>query len=338
MVDGKCSKRYLRDLLAETITGNDGYPLYRRRSVADNGRSVVVKVKGQNVDVDNRWIVPYSPILSKAFETHINVEYCNSVKSIKYICKYVNKGSDMAVFAVTNANDEISQYQMGRYVNSNEAIWRIFSFAIHERYPTVVHLAVHLENGQRVYFNESNAADRAARPPSTTLTSFFTVCQTDDFARTLLYADMPRYYIWNASSKSFQRRKQGTPVEGHPNVFASDALGRIYTVHPNNDECYYLRLLLVNVRGPTSFKQLRTVNGQLCATYREACQLLHLLENDSHWDDTLKDSVISSSPHQIRTLFGIIISTCFPSNPKVLWVKYRDDMSEDVCIVCAVKL
>ncbi len=74
----------------------------------------------------------------------------------------------------------------------------------------------------------------------------------------------------NASSKSFQRRKQGTPVEGHPNVFASDALGRIYTVHPNNDECYYLRLLLVNVRGPTLLKHLRTVIGQLCATYCEA--------------------------------------------------------------------
>ncbi|KAF7284890.1 hypothetical protein GWI33_021464 [Rhynchophorus ferrugineus] len=43
------------------------------------------------------------------------MEYCNSVKSIRYICKYANKGSDMAVFAVTNTNDEISQYQMGRY-------------------------------------------------------------------------------------------------------------------------------------------------------------------------------------------------------------------------------
>jgi len=92
------------------------------------------------------------------------------------------------------------------------------------------------------------------------------------------------------------------------------------------------------VVGPTLFEQLRTVNGYLCTTYREACQLLHLLENDSNWDDTLKDSVISSSPHRIRTLFSIIISTSFPSNPKDLWVKYRDDMSEDDCIVCAVKL
>ena len=236
----------------------------------------------------------------------------------------------MAIFALTNTNDEVSQFQMGRYVSSNEAIWRIFSFPIHERHPTVVHLAVHLENGQRVYFNQGNAEDRAAHPPSTTLTSFFSVCQTDVFARTLLYTDMPRYYTWNASSKTFQRRKQGKPVEVHPNVFASDALGRMYTVHPNNDECYYLRLLLVNVRGPTSFQQLRTINGHLCATYREACQLLQLLQNDSHWDNTLKDSIISSSPHQIRTLFAIIISTCFPSSPKDLWVKYRDDMSEDV--------
>lgn len=332
MIDGKCSKRYPRDLIAETITGNDGYPLYRRRSVADNGRSVVVKIKGQDVHADNRWVVPYSPILSKAFEAHINVEYCNSVKSIKYICKYVNKGSDMAVFGVTNANDEVSQYQMGRYVSSNEAIWRIFSFSIHERHPTVVHLAVHLENGQRVYFSRENASDRAARPPSTTLTSFFSLCQTDDFARTLMYAEMPRYYTWNASSKSFQRRKNGFPVEGHANVFSSDALGRIYTVHPNNDECYYLRLLLVSVRGPTSFQHLRTVNGHLCSTYREACQLLHLLENDSHWDNTLKDSAISSSPHQIRTLFAIVISTCFPSNPQDLWLKYKDDMCEDILL------
>lgn len=105
---------------------------------------------------------------------------------------------------------------------------------------------------------------------------------------------MPQYFTWNPTEKIFQRRKQGKPVQGHPNVFSTDALGRVYTVHPNNPECFYLRLLLVNVRGPTSFENLRTVNGELCATYREACQRLNLLEDDSHWDDTLADAVISS--------------------------------------------
>lgn len=332
MVEGKCSKRYPRQLVPETITGNDGYPLYRRRSIDDNGKSTIVKVNRQDIEVDNRWVIPFSPLLCKAYKAHINVEFCHSVKSIKYICKYVNKGSDMAVFGVAaeNSNDEVTQYQMGRYVSSNEGMWRIFSFPIHERHPTVVHLAVHLENGQRVYFTDANVLQRLDRPPSTTLTSFFEMCRTDDFARTLLYSAMPRYYTWNQSSKKFQRRKRGQPVPGYPQVFSTDALGRLYTVHPSQDECFYLRLLLVNVRGPTSFQYLRTVNGLLCATYREACQHLGLLENDTHWDHTLEDAVISSNAKQIRTLFSIILSTCFPSTPTDLWHKYKDHMAEDI--------
>ncbi|CAB3237853.1 unnamed protein product [Arctia plantaginis] len=131
----------------------------------------------------------------------------------------------MAVFGLqsSNTNDEISRYQVGRYVNCNEEIWRIFAFPIHERHPTVVHLAVHLENGQRVYFTASNAMQRAETPPATTLTSFFAICQSDPFARTLLYSEMPRYYTWNASSKNFQRRKQGDAVPGYPDVRSTDA-------------------------------------------------------------------------------------------------------------------
>lgn len=234
-------------MIRDTITGNDGYPLYRRRSTEDIGKSTIIKVRNNDIEVDNRWVVPYSPLLSKVFEAQINSEYCNSVKSIKYICKYVNKGSDMAVFGVANEDrhDEITQYQMGRYISSNEAIWRIFSFPSHERYPAVLHLAVHLENGQRVYFTDANVQQRVQTPPATTLTAFFNLCQNDDFARELLYSEIPRYYTWNASSKTFQRRKQGEQVDGHPGVRSTDTLGRIYTVHPNNAECFYLRLLLV---------------------------------------------------------------------------------------------
>ena len=44
------------------------------------------------------------------------------------------------------------------------------------------------------------------------------------------------------------------------------------------------RLLLVDVPGPTSFQFLRNVDGELCATYREGRECLHLLENYVHWD------------------------------------------------------
>ncbi|XP_069968648.1 uncharacterized protein [Bactrocera oleae] len=312
MADGKCTKRYPRPLVTEIVTGNDGYPVYRRRSKEDNGRTIKVKVQNQEIEIGNEFIEPYCPLLSRIFKTHANVESCHSAKSIKYLYKYVTKGSDTAVFGIAsaNANDEISNFQMGRYV--------------------IVHLAVHLENGQRVYFTEANVAQRAERPPSTTLTSFFAMCEADLFAATLMYVEMPKYYTRNQSTKKFQRRKQGTPVPDWQHLFSADALGRMYTVHPRNDECFYLRLLLVNVRGPKPFTHLKTVNGHQCQTYREACQLLGLLENDSHWDLTLADSVVSSNAYQIRTLFAIIITTCFPSQPIQLWNKYKDDICEDI--------
>jgi hypothetical protein len=91
MADGKFSKLYPRAFVAETITRSDGYP----RSIADNRRSTIVKVNQQDIQIVKRWIVTYSPISLKNFKAHIHVESCHSVQSIKYMCKYVTKGSDM---------------------------------------------------------------------------------------------------------------------------------------------------------------------------------------------------------------------------------------------------
>ncbi|RCN45090.1 hypothetical protein ANCCAN_08900 [Ancylostoma caninum] len=336
MKDRKCSKRYPREFIQETQTGNDGYPLHRRRKPGEGGFAAVIKIRMNNqqteIEEDNRWVVPYNPLLSKMFEAHINVEYFNSVKSIKYICKYVTKGNDMAVFRLEDENgvlDEILQYLMGRFINTNEGVWHILCFSIHERYPPVVHLSVHLENGQRVYFTADTARERAANPPNTTLTAFFQLCQQDSFARTLLYPEVPKYYTWNASRKVFCKRKQGAPVPGS-DVRGSDALGRVYTVHPNNDECYFLRLLLHTVRGPTSFADLKTVDGEVCEMYREACQRRGLLENDQHWDTTLAEACLTCFPSQLRSLFAIIVTSCAPSNPRSLWEKYKESLSEDI--------
>ncbi|GBO46992.1 hypothetical protein AVEN_154628-1 [Araneus ventricosus] len=331
--EGNCSKMYPRQFIKETQFATDGYPLYRRRKPEDGGQTATVKMKSDSVVIDNRWIVPYSPLLLKMFDAHINVECCNSIKSIKYILKYVHKGSDQGVFAAHSSNnciDEISEYQAGRYISSNEAAWRIFGFPIHERYPTVIHLDMHLENGQRIYFSEDNLQCRLANPPNTTLTGFFELCKNDNFAKTLLYCNVPKFYTWDKSKKVFNRRKQGAIVEGHDDIRSVDALGRVYTVHSRNTDCYYLRLLLHKIKGPTSFKDLRTVNGIEYETYREACLALGLLENDNQWNEALKEAVYSDSPSKIRTLFALILSFCEPSSPKTLWENNKDCMSEDI--------
>ena len=67
--DGRCSKRYPRSLHKDTITGKDGYPDYRRRSVEDGGQSFPSVVHGKQITIDNRWVVPYSPLLSETFNS-----------------------------------------------------------------------------------------------------------------------------------------------------------------------------------------------------------------------------------------------------------------------------
>ncbi|XP_046492949.1 uncharacterized protein [Neodiprion pinetum] len=338
MENGKCKKKFPKPHTNDTITDIDGYPMYRRRSTENGGHTFTMRLPNfpNQVEFDNQWVVPYSPLLSKTYKAHINVELCSSVKSIKYICKYVNKGSDLAIFEVQNINknDEIARYQMGRYISSNEAIWHILSFPIHERDPAVQHLAIHLENGQRVYFTEENVLQRAFEAPKTTLTEFFTLCQKPDvfgqFAKTLVYGDVPRYFTWNKSSKKWEPRKQGKPHPSITGIFKAKTLGRLYTVHPKQRECFYLRLLLVNVPGPTSFEFLRTVNGRVFNTYQDACRELQLLEDDNHWDLTLADAALTSTPNNIRQLFAIILTTCYPSQAQTLWEKYKNCMTEDI--------
>ncbi|GBL73852.1 hypothetical protein AVEN_230806-1 [Araneus ventricosus] len=152
-------------------------------------------VFGLEVSLDKTWIVLYCPLLTKIFNAHIEIEYCNFVESIEYVCKYVNKGSDMAVFELTSGeNDlnEIQQYQMRRSFRINEAVWRILNFPIQERHPTVIHLNVHLENGQRVYFMTENAAYLAKAPEEATPS--FRLCTQEEFALTLLHYEVPKYY------------------------------------------------------------------------------------------------------------------------------------------------
>ena len=79
-----------------------------------------------------------------------------------------------------------------------------------------------------------------------------------------------------------------------------------------------------------SFEYLRTVNGTIHDTYCSAFQTLSLLETDQHWDNCINDVCETSTPNQIRALFGIILTTCSSSAPTELWEKYKSKIVEDI--------
>ena len=51
--------------------------------------------------------------------------------------------------------DEITEYIDGRYLSPMEAAWRLQEFPLCGRSHTVIRLAVHTENQQRIIFEEN---------------------------------------------------------------------------------------------------------------------------------------------------------------------------------------
>ena len=96
--------------------------------------------------------MPYNPFLSKRYKAHINVECCQGVQAIKYINKYVYKGSDRTTLRLSDNADEISKHLQGRYIGPTEAFARLFEYKMHEEDPPVTSLALHLPNEQPVFF------------------------------------------------------------------------------------------------------------------------------------------------------------------------------------------
>jgi hypothetical protein len=81
-----------------------------------------------------------------------------------------------------NKNDEIrvTFYQLGRYISSNETVWRIFGFSVHKRTPAVIKKTFHLENAQHVFFTNDTAIEHALNTPKTTFTELFELCHIAD--------------------------------------------------------------------------------------------------------------------------------------------------------------
>ncbi|CAF2777240.1 unnamed protein product [Rotaria sp. Silwood2] len=109
MVEGSCSKTFPKAFCKETDVSTDGYPIYRCQNNSNQAHFT-----RNNIQVDNRFVVPYNSFLSLKYNAHINVELCSTVKATKYIKNYITKGYDCA--------------QIGLQVNSNDNVEKVFDY------------------------------------------------------------------------------------------------------------------------------------------------------------------------------------------------------------------
>ncbi|KAI7938124.1 hypothetical protein MJO28_015044 [Puccinia striiformis f. sp. tritici] len=273
--DGACSKKFPKDFSESTMFVHDSYPAYQRR---DNGVTVTKRGKVFN----NGHVVPFNKYLSLRYNCHINVEVPYGISAVKYLFKYITKGVDRSAMRMEEG-DETKRFINGRYIGPCEAAYRLFQFPTSERFPPIQRLALHLEGEHIVYYVDEDGLRKRHESGSlgrTTLTEFFRLnklnaISMDVPARSLLYHDFPRHFAWSEHNR-FEARKKNSPM-----------LGR-----------------------PVDHQDVRTVNGVVYETFREAAYAMGLLVSDAHYDQCLREAP--------------------PSVPQALFDKFASQLSDDL--------
>uniref|UniRef100_A0A914YRA2 ATP-dependent DNA helicase n=1 Tax=Panagrolaimus superbus TaxID=310955 RepID=A0A914YRA2_9BILA len=242
--------------------------------------------------------------------------------------------------------DEINSYEDFRYISACEAHWRLSDYMLYRLSHSVDRLTVHLENEQNVYMGE-NADDeemKKAQDKDSKLMAFFKINQEREkeiakvkaeikelkakglsvnhkkIPEQILYNKIGVHYTWDTKNSKWNPRQKTTKPK----------LCRLYNVNPKRTNCFYLRRLLMAVPGPTSFESIRTVDGVLYQTNREACVALGLVVNDKLYEDTLFEAINHSNPNQFRYLFARLLAHCDLGNPMELFDRFEDHLLKDL--------
>ena len=281
----KCKRHFPKDMSRTTTIRGNKYPKYRRR-----GRFCCI-VKDRVISDD--WVVPFSPFLSLKYRAHCNVESASSIKSFKYVYKYVLKSPDTAVIAI----NEIQAHLSGRLLSAAEAVWRFLGLPLHKEYPSVCRLHIHLPNEHSVIFDPTVDAEdirESAVAATSTLLQWYALNQRDASARVYSYIEIPEHFTWH--QHSWVRRKKHRQ------------LGRMYAVSSRNQELFALRRLLSIVRGATGWDDLRIVDGHCCNSFQEACGARGMLDDDGDIIECFNEiAAVSCSVDHNRQQFAMLL-------------------------------
>ena len=186
---------------------------------------------------------------------------------------------------------------------------------------STIWLAVHLPDQQLIYYNPDDLLDEIVDRESakqTTLTAWFDANRDHEDARQTTYHEFPQTWVFDKKIKKWHKRQRGF------------AIGRMYFASPSSGECFYLRTLLTIVKGAASFEDLRTVNGVLLPTFKDACKERGLLRDDQEWIQCLNEAADMQTGCQLHTLFATILLHCTPTPPHKLWNQFKERVCDDL--------
>jgi len=168
------------------------------------------------------------------------------------------------------------------------------SFTIHGRTPTVERLYFHLPNEQSVFFNDEKDMDSLLSKPSEKESMFTSWMQTNEIyseGKILTYTEFVTKLVYFSKNRCWQPRKQGYTI------------GRLNWVPLSVGELFYLRMILDAVKGPCSYKEIRTVSGSEYLSFQEACFAMGFLHADTKYIEAIKQASKWGSGYYLKKLF-----------------------------------
>jgi len=123
---------------------------------------------------------------------------------------------------------------------------------------------------------------------------------------------------WDESNRKWIKRQHGFKI------------GRLYYVNPTEGERFYLRMLLMIVKGATDYEEIRTYNGTVYQTFKEACAARGLLNDDNEWYNTFDEAANWATASQLRYLFTTILLYCNLQDERKFYEKNWRKMIDDI--------
>jgi hypothetical protein len=215
--------------------------------------------------------------------------------------------------------DEIQSFLSGRLLSCSEATFRILGLKLHQEWPAVERLDLHLPHENIVVFNpldDPNDIQEQLPRATTKLLQWFALNQRDPSARQWRYIDISEHYVWKQADRMWQKRVQ-----------SRIKIARLPSVNGWNVELQALRMILSAARGAQSFVDLMTFNGHTYSTFRDAAKAAGMLEDDGEAISIFFEmSRVGMSVHMLREQFCSVLVHCAPTNPVELFNMFSCDL------------
>ena len=90
-----------------------------------------------------------------------------------------------------------------------------------------------------------------------------------------------------------------------------------------------MRLLLHHVKGPKSYEDIRTVDGEIFETFQAACIKLGIWDGDDEIEKSLEEAASIKFASGFRHCFVTMFVHAMPANPRELYEKFKEELCLD---------